>query len=262
MSSPLDAFRLDGRVAVITGAAGGLGLGIAGLFVAAGATTVMTDIDAGLVGERAGELGAVGLGLDVTDQAAVDSVAGDVAGRYGRLDVWVNNAGVIFDASPLTMTAADLDRVLAVNFKGVVFASQAAASRMIPAGRGSIVNVTSGAVDLPMAWVGSYSASKAAAHQFTRSLALEVAPHGVRVNAIAPGWVLTPMNERHIRSDDGTVTDEDRAALTAQRVSGIPLGRAGQPADVAFAALYLASDASSFVTGNTIRPNGGMTMPW
>ena len=262
MSSPLDAFRLDGRVAVVTGAAGASGLGISQMFAAAGATVVLADLHARLVAEVAAGLGMAGLGLDVTDQAAVEALAGDVLAQHGRLDVWVNNAAIISDASPLSMTAEDLDRVMAVNFKGVVFGSQAAAMRMIAAGRGSIVNLTSGAVDMPMGWVGSYSTSKAAAHQFTRSLAVEVAPKGVRVNAIAPGWVLTPMNERHIRGTDGTVADEDRAALTRQRVAGIPLGRAGTPQDIAFAALYLASDASSFVTGNTIRPNGGMTMPW
>lgn len=259
------AFDLSGRVAVVTGAAGGLGLAHARALGQAGATVVLTDVrppDEAVDALRSESIDAVGAVLDVTDRGAVEAMADAVTGRRERLDVWVNNAAVIGDATPATLTEDELDRVMAVNFKGVVFGSQAAARHMVPAGRGSIVNITSGAVDVPMAWVGAYSASKAAAHQFSRSLALELAGHGVRVNTVAPGWVLTPMNERHIRSADGNVTDEARAALTSERVTGIPLRRAGQPEDIALAVLYLACDASSFVTGTTIRPNGGMTMPW
>lgn len=260
-------FALDGRVAVVTGGGRGLGAAISATLAEAGAHVVIADIDASSAAASADQIGAGGFSaasveLDVTDQRAVDDLVGSVHAEHGRLCVMVNNAAVIHDATPSTMTEADIDRVMSVNFKGVVFGSQAAARVMRPSGRGSIINLTSGAVDLAMAWVASYATSKAAAHQFTRSLALELAATGVRVNAVAPGWVLTPMNERHIRGDDGTIAESAREDLIRQRTAGIPMRRAGQPIDIALAVLYLASDASSFVTGTTIRPNGGMTMPW
>jgi len=254
-------FDLRGRLAVVTGASRGLGAGIAEMLARAGAHVVVADVLAEGAAEQATRLGHLGLGatgvaLDVTDRAAVDALIDGIVERHGRIDVMVNNAGVIADATPATVTDADLDRVFAVNFRGVVNGSQAAARQMIAAGSGSIINITSGAVDIPMAWVASYSASKAAAHQFTRSLAIELAPKGVRVNAVAPGWVLTPMNERHLADESG------RQALIDERTKGIPLGRPGTPQDIAASVLFLASDASSFTTGSTLRPNGGMTMPW
>lgn len=254
-------FSLRGRVAIVTGAGRGLGAGIAELLARAGCHVVVADIVGDLAAATAtaltdGGWSAEAVPLDVSDRAAVDAAVDAVVARHGRLDVMVNNAGVIFDATPLDVTDDDLDRVFGVNFRGVVHGSQAAARHMVAAGGGSIVNVTSGAVDMAMGWVASYSTSKAAAHQFTRSLALQLAPRHVRVNAVAPGWVLTPMNERHLRDES------ERQALIDERVATIPLGRAGTERDIAASVLFLASDASSFTTGSTLRPNGGMTMPW
>lgn len=256
-----ELFSLDERVAVVTGASRGLGAGIAELLARAGATVVVADILTESAQATATSLRGIGLdthgaGVDVSDRAAVDALIDGVVAEHGRIDVMVNNAGVIVDATPLTVTDDDLDRVFAVNFRGVVHGSQAAARHMVASGSGSIINITSGAVDIPMAWVASYSTSKAAAHQFTRSLAIELAPKHVRVNAVAPGWVLTPMNERHLHDES------ERQALIDERVKGIPLGRAGTAQDIAASVLFLASDASSFTTGSTLRPNGGMTMPW
>jgi 3-oxoacyl-[acyl-carrier protein] reductase len=151
--------------------------------------------------------------------------------------------------------------VFAVNFKGVVFGSQAAARLMIERGSGSIINFVSGAVDIAIPAVAAYASAKAAAHQFSRSLALEIAPHGVRVNCIAPGWTDTPMNTRH-SVVEGSLDPDRHAAYVESRRSSIPLGITGEPIDQAYAVLYLASDAARFMTGNTIRPNGGMTTPW
>ncbi len=263
----LALFGLHGRVALVTGAGGGLGAATARVLAEAGAHVVVTDVDGARAAHVAASIVEAGFAaesaaLDVTDQSAVDALVQDLSARCGRLDVVVNNAGVIADAPPSTMSAADLDRVVAVNLKGVVFVAQAAARVMVAAGRGSIVNITSGAVDMAVAAVGSYGASKAAAHQFSRSLALELGPTGVRVNAVAPGWVLTPMNERHLRGPDGTLDESRRADLIRARTATIPMRRGGQPLDIALAVLYLASDAASFVTGSVIRPNGGQTMPW
>lgn len=261
------AFDLRGRVAVITGAARGLGEGGARLLAEAGAHVVVVDWRGELADETAASIAAAGHSaeaaqVDVSDRAEVDALLGRVVADHGRVDVMVNNAGIITDSTPLTVTEDELDRVMAVNFKGVVFGSQAAARHMIEAGRGSIVNVTSGAVDNAFAFVAAYAAAKAAAHQFTRSLAVELGPKGVRVNAIAPGWVDTPMNERHVLDDDGSIDAARKEAYVKGRQAMSPLGITGEPVDQAFAMLYLASDASRFMTGNVIRPNGGATMPW
>jgi 3-oxoacyl-[acyl-carrier protein] reductase len=144
----------------------------------------------------------------------------------------------------------------------VVYGSQAAARAMIPNRRGSIINITSGAVDGPTPFMIAYATAKAAAAQFSRSLAMELGPHNVRVNTVAPGWVDTPMNERHVLREDGSIDEVRKAAYVAQRAKMAALGVPGEPNDQAFAMLYLASDAAKFVTGQVIRPNGGVSMLW
>ncbi len=200
--------------------------------------------------------------LDVSDSQAVEEAVQEVVAAHGRLDVMINNAGVIDDTSPMEVTEADLDRVFAVNFKGVVFGSQSAARAMVPRRSGSIINVTSGSVDVAIAGVTAYGAAKAASAHFSRCLAMELAPHNVRVNTIAPGWVDTPMNERHVLRADGTIDPERKAAYVEMRAGAAPLGVAGTPEDQGYALLYLASDAARFVTGSVVRANGGLTMPW
>jgi NAD(P)-dependent dehydrogenase (short-subunit alcohol dehydrogenase family) len=133
---------------------------------------------------------------------------------------------------------------------------------MVQARRGSIINVTSGIVDVPVPNVVGYSTSKAAAAQYSRGLALEVAVHGVRVNTMAPGWTDTPMNERHVKRADGTIDPQRKAEYVAMRAGTSPLGMTGEPIDQAWAVLYLASDASRYVTGTVFRVNGGVAMPW
>lgn len=259
--------HVAGKSIVITGAGGGFGGLTSRKAAALGARLTCADINLEAAEAVAGEIRAAGgeaqaVAADVTDIESMRRLAQAAIGAYGVIDVMVNNAGIITDSTPLTVTEDELDRVMAVNFKGVVFGSQAAARHMIGAGRGSIINVTSGAVDNAFAFVAAYAAAKAAAHQFTRSLAVEVGPKGVRVNAIAPGWVDTPMNERHVVNDDGTIDPARKAAYVKGRQSMSPLGITGEPIDQAFAMLYLASDAARFMTGNVIRPNGGATMPW
>jgi 3-oxoacyl-[acyl-carrier protein] reductase len=262
-----EAFDLSGRVAIITGGARGIGKAGAAVLGDAGAHVVVADVLDTDAKATVDELGATGVSceaghLDVSDKAAVDAFVADVVARHGRLDVMVNNAGIIVDSSPLEVTEDELDRVHAVNFKGVVFGSQAAARAMIPARRGSIINITSGAVDIAAPAVIAYSTAKAAAAQFSRSLAMEVGRHNVRVNTIAPGWVDTPMNERHVLTAEGAVDPERKAAYVEMRARMSALGVPGEPEDQAFAMLYLASDAAKFVSGAVIRPNGGATMPW
>ena len=264
---PTTPFDLTAKVAIVTGAARGIGLAVATVLARAGAHVVLADITPAAFAETILEFEAEGLSvefaaLDVSDQQAVDRLVADVAARHGHLDVMVNNAAIIDDSTPLTVTEAELDRVHAVNFKGVVFGSQAAARVMITARSGSIINVTSGVVDVAIAAVTGYSTSKAAAAQYSRALAMELAPLGVRVNTLAPGWTDTPMNERHVLRADGSIDPERKAAYVAMRAASAPLGIAGDPMDQAYAVLYLASDAARFVTGTVMRANGGVTMPW
>ncbi len=260
-------FDLSGRVAVVTGAARGIGLAVAAVLGRAGAHVVLTDILTAGVDETIATMTTDGLScefsaLDVSNRLAVDALIDDVLTRHGRLDVMVNNAAIIDDSTPLTVTESELDRVHAVNFKGVVFGSQAAARAMVAAGSGSIINVTSGVVDVATPTVTGYSTSKAAAAQYSRGLAMEVAARGVRVNTLAPGWTDTPMNERHVLHADGSVDADRKSAYVAMRASLAPMGIAGDPLDQAYAVLYLASDAARFVTGMVMRANGGVTMPW
>lgn len=260
-------FRLDGRVAIVTGAAGGIGLAAARVLAEAGVRVVLSDVQGDVLAGATAELMADGLAcetavVDVSRQGEVDALVKDVVARHGRLDVMVNNAAIIDDSSPLNITESTLDRIHAVNFKGVVFGSQAAARVMLAAGSGSIVNVTSGVVDVAIPLFAGYATSKAAAAQYSRGLAMEVAKGGVRVNTLAPGWTDTPMNERHVRGDDGAIDQERKASYVAMRAATSPLGMTGEPVDQAYAILYLASDASRYVTGMVFRVNGGVTMPW
>ncbi|MFJ4953536.1 SDR family NAD(P)-dependent oxidoreductase [Streptomyces sp. NPDC088760] len=252
----LSAYDLSGRTAFVTGAAGGIGRASAVLLAEAGATVHCADRDPdGLDGtaaliKKCGGTAHVHV-LDVTDRARL----AEAVRSCERLDVLAAVAGIMHSSPVLETRDEDLDRVLAVNFKGVLYACQEAARLMLAHGtRGSIVTMASGAVDTGGAGLLCYGAAKAAVVQLTRTLATEVGPHGIRVNAIAPGWIRTPMTDRHDR--------EAQAHTEAVMTRLTPLGRVGEPDDVAHAVLYLASDASAFTTGQILRPNGGVAMPW
>lgn len=252
----LTAYDLTGRTAFVTGAAGGIGRACAVLLAEVGAVVHCADVDgAGLHGTRSLIEAAGGKALthtvDVTDRPALAAavLAAD------RLDVLAAVAGIMHTSPVLETRDEDLDRLMAVNFKGVLYACQEAARAMIArGGGGSIVTMASGAVDAAGAGLLCYSVSKAAVVQLTRTLATELGPHGIRVNAVAPGWVRTPMTDRH---DPGL---QQRAEATMMRTS--PLRRVGEPEDIAHTVLHLACDASAFTTGQIFRPNGGVVMPW
>ncbi|MEU6512031.1 SDR family NAD(P)-dependent oxidoreductase [Streptomyces sp. NPDC046942] len=252
----LTAYDLTGRTAFITGAAGGIGRASAVLLAEAGATVHCADRDAdglhgtaALIKDRGGT--ALVHVLDVTDRTGL----AEAVRSCGRLDVLAAIAGIMHSSPVLDTRDEDLDRVLNVNFKGVLYACQEAARLMLAQGtRGSIVTMASGAVDTGGPGLLCYGAAKAAVVQLTKTLATEVGRHGIRVNAVAPGWIRTPMTERHDR--------EAQAHTEGTMARMAPLGRVGEPAEVAHAVLYLASDASSFTTGQILRPNGGVAMPW
>jgi len=253
---PVTAYDLTGRTAFVTGAASGIGRASAVLLAEAGATVHCADRDdrgldetARLIREKGGT--ARTHTLDVTDRTPL----GEAVAACPRLDVMAAVAGIMHSSPVLETRDEDLDRVLTVNFKGVLHACQEAARSMLASGtRGSIITMASGAVDTGGAGLLCYGAAKAAVVQLTKTLATEMGPHGIRVNAVAPGWVRTPMTGRH---GDGTQAHTE--ALMA-RMS--PLGRVGDPSDIAHTVLHLASDASAFTTGQILRPNGGVVMPW
>jgi 3-oxoacyl-[acyl-carrier protein] reductase len=254
---------LPGRVAVVTGAGSGIGRASAVALAAAGATVVGADIDGAAAEATAEGIGdrARGVRVDVSRAEEVDELIEGTARDLGRLDILVNNAGIMHEQLVADTTEEELDRVLAVNLKGVFFGCRAAARVM--AGRGgSIVNLASAAVDLPAPRHACYGMSKAAVVQLTRTLAMELGDDGVRVNAVAPGFIITGITARHFTNPDGTV-DEERKAAVAKTFSRVaPLRRVGEPEDVADVVLFLASDASRYMTGQILRPNGGMAMPW
>ena len=261
-----EAFDLTDRVAVVTGAGRGLGRAIASRLAEAGAEVVCADLAGDTAEETARLIVAAGgsawaHSVDVTDREAVDGMVAAAVDRHGHLDVIVNNAAIIVDSTVLDTTEEDLDRVMAVNYKGVFFGCQAAGRVMRDQGSGSIINLASGAIDIPTPGLICYSAAKVAVAQLSRTLAVELGPFQVRVNAIAPGWIDTPMNERHVLRPDGTIDPDKKRDYVAMRSKMSPLGLPGEPDDIAFAALYLASPAARFVTGIVMRPNGGSTMP-
>lgn len=253
---PLSAYDLTGRAAFITGAASGIGRASALLLAEAGATVHCADRDEtglrrtyDLIAEAGGS--ARTHPLDVTDRDQIRAAVG----AAGHLDVLVASAGIMHTSSVLETADEDLARVLAVNFTGVLYACQEVARSMtVRSAPGSLITMASGAVDSASAGLLCYSVAKAAVVQLTKTLATELGPHAIRVNAVAPGWIRTPMTDRH------DTADRRRTETTMARIS--PLGRVGEPEDVAHTVLHLASDASAFMTGQILRPNGGVAMPW
>jgi 3-oxoacyl-[acyl-carrier protein] reductase len=260
----VSGFDLGGRVAFVTGAASGIGQSSARLLAGAGATVVCADIDVDGASATAASIGkaATAVSLDVTRREDVEAAVRGALARHGRLDVMCNIAGIILSSLVVDTTEEDLDRLFAVNLKGVLFGCQSAARIMSEQGSGSIINMASAAVDVPAPTLVMYGMAKAGVVQLTRTLAMEVAGRGVRVNAIAPGYIVTGMTARHFRRPDGSIDTEGMQQVIEPMRKRNPLGRVGEPDDIGWAVLYLAADASSYMTGQILRPNGGAAMPW
>lgn len=258
LSDPRDAYSLTGRSAVVIGAGSDIGAAIARGLCALGARVVLGDLDAERLAAAAADLPGVETAVaDVGDAASLDALierAGD------RLDVMVNLAGVIGDASVADTSDAELDRVIDVNAKGVFRGCRAAVRKMIPNGAGAIVNVASSGAYEALPGLASYGMSKAAVVSLTRSLAAEVGRHGIRVNAVAPGYVEGGMSRRRAQRPDGSIDEEAMERVREQVRKRVPLGRLSGPDDVAQAVLYLATDASRTTTGQVLHPNGGKPM--
>jgi NAD(P)-dependent dehydrogenase (short-subunit alcohol dehydrogenase family) len=250
----LPSFDLSGMAAVVTGAAGGLGRSIAAALCRQGAAVVLADLEAATLETLREELAAhdgrsATVVADVTrpeDCAAMVQAALD---SFGRLDVMVNNAGLRLHRPALELSADDFQKVIDVNVRGVFLGAQAAARVMVPRGSGRIINMASQYGFIAEPGRVSYITSKHAVVGLTRALAIEWAPHGVLINAVGPAFVPTPPNAQYVADEEGLQTV----------LSKIPLGRLGTSEDVAGAVVFLASAASSWMTGQTIVVDGGWT---
>ena len=258
-------FDLSGRVAVVTGAGSGIGRETARVLAQAGADVVLADVNVPGLSETADMIGAFGTkalihATDIANRVEVDGLAETALRTWGRVDGWINGAGVLASFSILDAQEADLERMFAVNLKGSYWGCAAAGRVMKSQGRGSIVNITSAAADNPVSLLSGYAMTKAGLNMLTRTAAIEFGAFGCRVNAIAPGFIETPMVASAYLDGAGQVDPVLRAQFLQARAEATPLGITGQPRDIALAALYLVSDASRFVTGQVLRPNGGIAM--
>ena len=246
---------LTGKVAIVTGGAAGIGYGIVNRFLREGAAVVMADLDekSGQAAERA--LSALGpltfVRCDVGNSEDVGSLVKDALDRHGAIDVLVNNAGIAVNHDFLTATEQEFDRVMNVNLKGPFLLGQAVARHMIERVRsggrgGSIINISSIYAEVAASFFLAYATSKGGLRQMTKVMALALAPHGIRVNAIGPGSIVTEFFKRNAD-----------AALMNALLSRTPLGRFGETSEIASIATFLAGDESSYVTGQTIYADGG-----
>ena len=245
--------RLKDKVAIVTGAAHGIGLAIARRYVAEGARVTLADVDA-----AAGEAAARSLAharfvaTDVGDAGNAQNVVAETCHAFGDLDILVNNAGIIHGADFLDLTEADFDRVLRVNLKGAFLVGQAAARRMVAQvkagkGAGTIINMSSINAVVAIANHTPYCVSKGGIDQLTKVMALALAPYGIRVNAIGPGSIMTDILK-------AVATDKEAKRRILART---PLGRIGEPDEIASIAVFLASQEASYITGETIYADGG-----
>ena len=252
--------RLKDKVALVTGGAQGIGRAIALALAREGATVVIADLDLETArgtardieaeanrAARAGRGVSIAVRADVTRADDTRAIVQAAVEAYGRLDILVNNAGIYPSADIVDIQEAQWDLVLAVNLKGTFLCSQAAARQMMDQGHGVIVNIAS--VDAKTRTTGNahYAAAKAGVISFTRTLACEMAPHGIRVNAVAPGWIATE-------------TLKAKSDRWKRAIEEIPVGRLGTAEDVAEAVLFLVSDVAGYITGEVLDVNGGMVM--
>jgi len=246
-------FDFAGKVAVVTGAANGIGAACARLFAASGATVALWDIDTAAAQLLAATLTAAGaraqgFACNVARSSEVAAALAATVAGFGRVDVLINNAGIFRAAEFLDVAEADWDAVIDVNLKGAFLVGQAVAREMVKAGGGAIVNMSSvnGVTAIPS--IASYNASKGGIDQLTRVMALALADRGIRVNAVAPGTIATELAQKAVLGS---------AEAAARIMSRTPLRRLGQPDEVAAVCAFLASDAASYMTGEVVYVDGG-----
>jgi NAD(P)-dependent dehydrogenase (short-subunit alcohol dehydrogenase family) len=245
--------RLKDKITVVTGAAAGIGLACATRFAAEGARVVLSDIDGERGAAAAEEIAKTGaearfIPCDVGDKAQVDAVIAEAVSAYGGLDCAIANAGIVHACDFLDLEEEDFDRVIRVNLKGVFLTGQAAARQMAAQGRGgTIINMSSVNAVMAIPAIAPYVAAKGGVNQLTKVMALSLVDKGIRVNAIGPGSINTEVFKS---------VNTDQAAMN-KLLSRTPMGRVGEPDEVASVAVFLASEDSSYITGQTIYPDGG-----
>ena len=244
-------FDLTGRLALVTGSSRGIGRAIAEAYVGAGARVVINGRDAGAVDAAAKALGAsaVAMPFDVTNSAAVEAAVARIEKDIGPIDIVVNNAGMTTRFPFTEFPEADWRRIMATNLDSVFFVTQSVARRMVPRGRGKIVNICSVMSELGRPTIAAYVASKGAVKMLTKSMCSEFAKHGITANGIGPGYFATELNQT-------LMNDEKFSAWVCART---PAGRWGRLDELQGAAIFLASDASSYVNGHVLFVDGGMT---
>jgi 2-deoxy-D-gluconate 3-dehydrogenase len=254
-------FDLGGKNAIVTGGAMGIGFGIALRMVEAGANVLIGDIDASApeaAGKLAGHRGqASAVIADVADLATGDLLARACAEQFGPVDILVNNAGIYPIAPFSELTPEIFDRIFSTNLRGLTFTTQGVSRHMIEQGSGGvIINIASiDGFHPSFAGVSAYGSSKGGVVQLTKNMALELAPHDIRVVSIAPGGIVTEGTSKVVAS--GGLTEEESQALGAAMVAKIPLARMGEPDDIATVAVFLASSAAKYVTGQNVTVDGG-----
>lgn len=250
-------FRLDGKVAVVTGAASGIGEQIARSFAAQGASVVIADIDEAAGHRVAEEIGqnACCYRVDVTRTDDVKALLQSTVQRFGRLDILVNNAGIGFVGNIEETPEADFQRLMDVNVNGVFYGCKHAIPIMLAQGKGNIINIGSVAGLIGIERRFAYCATKGAVIAMTRQLAIDYATRGIRVNCIAPGTIYTPFVDSYLQRFHAGEIEQTKAKLHARQ----PIGRMGRPEEVAAMAVYLASDESDLVTGAVMAIDGGWT---
>jgi 3-oxoacyl-[acyl-carrier protein] reductase len=242
--------RLENKVAIVTGAASGIGSAIAERFLKEGARVVLADINVCPLPEGIDQSRAHCIDVDTSKKEDVERMVATTIERFGGLDIIVNNAGVGLAGEIATMPDEVWEKVIAINLSGVFYGMHAAAREMRSRKtKGSIINMTSILGQVGFAGAGAYAASKGGVNQLTRTGALELSKDGIRVNAIAPGFIKTNMTK-------GIQENEETNKMV---IAATPLGHMGEPSDIANAALYLASDESAFVTGSILYVDGGWT---
>jgi glucose 1-dehydrogenase len=241
------SMKLQGKRAIVTGAARGIGRAISARFVAEGAKVLMADIDGAAVQAAAAPLGAESFAGDVALKRDTDALVAKAIQIFGGVDILVNNAGITHAADFFDLTEADFDRVIAVNLKAAFLLGQAAGKDMAARRSGVIINMSSINAIVAIPNQIPYAASKGGVNQLTKVMALALAPHGIRVNAIGPGTIFTEMAQ-------SVLSDPE---IGKRALSRTPIGRYGQPEEIASVAVFLASDESSYMIGQTIYPEGG-----